>query len=731
MLKTRPANTSPDRRQFLRVAAGGAAGLIIGLRMPLGSSRAAALNAEGTFAPNAFIRIAPDNTVTILSKHLEFGQGPFTGLATIIAEELDADWSQMRARHSPSDPQRYNNLFFGPVQGTGGSTAIANSWNQLRQAGAQARAMLVQAAAAKWQVAPGEIEVEKGVLRHSPSNRSATFGEMVEAAAGVSLDEEPKLKDPKDFRLIGKKLPKLDTPAKTNGQAVYTLDVERPGMKVALIQYPPRFGASVRSFDDSKARAVEGVLEVVQIPQGVAVIAEGFWAARKGREALQVDWDQSQAEHASSERLIARYRHLAEAAGAVARSDGDIDHALSSAARTVQAEYVFPYLAHAPMEPNDCVLEKASDGVEMWFGSQLQTPDQVAVAQVMGLRPEQVKINTVFAGGSFGRRATPTSDMAAEAAEVLKASRGRYPLKVMWTREDDIRGGRYRPLYLHRLQAGLDQDGKIVGWDHTIVGQSILVGSPFETMIENGIDSTSLEGARGLPYAIPNLRVTLHTVRDVKVPVLWWRSVGHTHTAYSTETFLDDLARKAGKDPVEWRLEMLSEHPRHAGVLKLAAEKAGWGDPLPEGRARGVAVHESFSSFVAQVAEVSRGQDGMPRVHKVVCAVDCGIAINPNVIQAQMEGGIGFGLGAALHNEIILEDGLVKQSNFHDYWPLRFEEMPEVEVHIVPSGENPTGVGEPGVPPIAPAVANAWAALTGQSVRRLPFRRSVAEEESR
>ncbi|HSR70729.1 MAG TPA: xanthine dehydrogenase family protein molybdopterin-binding subunit [Acidobacteriota bacterium] len=730
MLKTKPTNAWPDRRQFLRAAAGGAAGLIIGLRMPFGSSRAAALSAEGSFAPNAFVRIAPDNTVTILSKHLEFGQGPFTGLATIIAEELDADWSQMRAEHSPADPQRYNNLFFGPVQGTGGSTAIANSWNQLRRAGAQARAMLVQAAARKWQVAPGEITVESGVLRHSQSDRSATFGELLEDAAQVSLDEEPKLKDPKDFKLIGKRLPKLDTPAKTNGQAVYTLDVERPGMKVALIRYPPRFGARVRSFDDSKTRAVEGVTEVMEIPQGVAVIAEGFWAAKRGREALQVEWDNSQAEHASSERLIARYRHLAERPGAPARNDGEVEQALSSAAQTLQAEYVFPYLAHAPMEPNDCVLEKTSEGVEMWFGSQLQTPDQGAVAKVMGLRPDQVKINTLFAGGSFGRRATPASDMAAEAAEVLKASGGRYPLKVMWTREDDIRGGRYRPLYVHRLAAGLDQEGKIIGWDHTIVGQSIVVGSPFEGMIENGIDPTSVEGARGLPYAIPNLRVTLHTVSDVKVPVLWWRSVGHTHTAYSTETFLDDLARKAGKDPVEWRLKMLSEHPRHAGVLKLAAEKAGWGSPLPEGRARGVAVHESFSSYVAQVVEISRGENGLPRVHKVVCAVDCGIAINPNIIQAQMESGIGFGLGAALYNEIILEDGRVRQSNFHDYWPLRFEEMPEVEVHIVPSGEDPTGVGEPGVPPIAPAVANAWAALTGQSVRRLPFQRSLAEEES-
>ncbi|HSR51667.1 MAG TPA: xanthine dehydrogenase family protein molybdopterin-binding subunit [Acidobacteriota bacterium] len=728
MIRANPSATSPDRRQFLRLAAGGAAGLVIGLRVPFGSSRASALSAEGELAPNAFVRIAPDNTVTILSKHIEFGQGTFTGLATIVAEELDADWSQMRAEHSPADAVVYSNTFFPNVQVTGGSTAIANSWNQLRKAGAQARAVLVQAAARRWEVSADEISVDKGLVRHDGSGRSASFGDLVEEAAEITLDQEPSLKDPEDFNLIGQEVPKLDTPAKISGQALFTLDVERPGMKVAVVKHPPRFGGRVASFDDSKARAVEGVTAVHQIPQGVAVVAEGFWQAKKGRDALKVEWDESQAEKSSSQDLIARYSRLAQMPGAVARNDGDAEKALADARQTLEAEYVFPYLAHAPMEPNDCVLERTSQGVEMWFGSQAQTIDQGAVAGVFGIKPDQVKINTLFGGGSFGRRATPVGDMAAEAAQVLKATGGQYPLKVMWTREDDIQGGRYRPLYVHRLRAGLDSDGNITSWDHTVAGQSIVAGTPFEGQIQNGIDRTSVEGGRTLPYAIPNLRVTLHTVTDIKVPVLWWRSVGHTHNAYSTETFFDEVARKAGHDPVEWRLKLLSQHPRHAGVLKLAAEKAGWGGSMPEGRARGVALQESFSSFVAQVAEVSLGKDGLPRVHKVVCAVDCGIAINPNVIRAQMEGGIGFGLGAALYNEIDLVEGRVQQSNFHDYWPLRIEDMPEVEVHIVPSGEHPTGVGEPGVPPIAPAVANALAALTGKTVRRLPFRRSLSKE---
>jgi isoquinoline 1-oxidoreductase beta subunit len=471
---------------------------------------------------------------------------------------------------------------------------------------------------------------------------------------------------------------------------------------------------------------VKGVTDVVQVPAGVAVLARGFWAARQGREALKIAWDEGGAESRGSEELFAAYRDLARQPGTSARRDGDPDGAIAGAARVFEAVYDFPYLAHAPMEPLDCVVRLTAGGCEVWAGSQLQTVDQAVVAAVVGLPPEKVQVHTLLAGGSFGRRATPNGDVAGEAASIAKAIGGRQPVKLVWTREDDITGGRYRPLYVHRLRAGLDPAGRIVGWEHRIVGQSILKGTPFEPMmVKNGIDGTSVEGAVNLPYDIPSISVELHTT-EVGVPVLWWRSVGSTHTAFSTETFLDELAHAAGRDPVDLHRALLKNHPRHLGVLELAAQKAGWGQPLPPGRARGVAVHESFNSFVAQVAEVSLGPDGLPRVERVVCAVDCGIAINPDVIRAQMEGGVGYGLGGALWSEITLVQGRVQQTNFDTYRPLRIEDMPEVEVHIVPSQAAPTGVGEPGVPPIAPAVANALFHLTGRRVRRLPFARLTA-----
>ena len=719
--------SQPSRRQFLEAAAAAGAGLIIGFRLPIRGSLTSFAANDGPFAPNAFIRIAPDSTVTVLSKHIEFGQGPYTGLATIVAEELDADWSQMRAAAAPADASLYNNLLLGPIQGTGGSTAIANSWDQLRQAGAQARAMLIQAAAENWKVAPSQISIEKGILKHAASSRSSSFGDLALRAASVKLEGLPQPKDSKDYRLIGRDLPKLDTKEKTTGEAIYTFDIERPNMLTALVQHPPRFGGRVKSFDASRTRRISGVVDVVEVPEGVAVLAKGFWAAKEGRDALRVEWDESGAEKRSSDELIRDFQRRSKSAGALARNDGNVEDALKGADKTFEAEFIFPYLAHAPMEPDNCVIERTSDGIEMWFGSQVQTIDQQATAAVFGLQPNQVKINTLLAGGSFGRRATPVGDRAVEAAHILKASGAGRPVKLLWTREDDIQGGRYRPLYVHRLRAGLDSKGRITGWDQTIVGQSIMAGSPFEALIRDGIDGTSVEGASTLPYSIPNLRVSLHSVK-VGVPVLWWRSVGHTHTAYSTETFFDQLAKEAGRDPVEFRLELLKDRPRHAQVLRLAAEKAGWGGSLPAGRARGIALHESFGSFVAQVAEISLRDDGMPKVERVVCAVDCGIAVNPNIVRHQMEGGIGFGLGAALHDEIVLDKGRVVQSNFHDYWPLRIEEMPKVEVHIAKSTQKPTGVGEPGVPPIAPAVANALYALNGTQVRRLPFARSLSSK---
>jgi isoquinoline 1-oxidoreductase beta subunit len=674
--------------------------------------------AQSELAPNAFVRIGADNSVTVIAKHIEMGQGTYTGLATILAEELDADWSQVRVEGAPADARRYNNLQWGPMQGTGGSSAVANSYEQLRKAGAAARAMLVAAAADTWHVPAAEITVANGVVSHK-SGRKATFGELAEKASAMPVPADVELKDPKRFRLIGKHVPRKDSQAKTDGTAQFTADVKLPGLLTAVVAHPPVFGAKVASFDASKAKSIKGVVNVVQVPTGVAVLATDFWAARRGRDALVVQWDESGAQKLGSAELMAQYKELAAKAGKPAQSLGDVESGFKGASKTLEATFEFPYLAHATMEPMNCVVQVKDGACEVWNGEQFQTVDQANVAKVLGLQPEQVKINMLYAGGSFGRRANPHSDYVVEAAQIAKAINGAAPVRLQWTREDDMRAGYYRPLNYHALRAGLDDKGNIVAWQHRIVGQSILTGTPMAAMMKDGIDPTSVEGAN-IPYEIPNLRVELHTVQG-SVPVQWWRSVGSTHTTYSTEMFIDELAAAAGKDPVAFRRAMLAKHPRHRAVLDLAAAKAGWGAPLPKGRARGVALAESFHTFVAQVAEVTLLPNGGFRVDRVVCAVDCGVAVNPDVIRAQMEGGIGYGLSAALHGAITLKDGRVEQSNFHDYRPLRINEMPRVEVHIVPSTEKPTGVGEPGVPPIAPAVANALAAATGQRLRNQPL----------
>lgn len=717
-----------SRRRFLQ----GSAGLTLGFVLPTAGGGAGpareALAAPAAFEPNAFLRIGTDNTVTVLSKHLEMGQGTYTGLATLLAEELDADWQSVRVEGAPADAKRYANLFWGDAQGTGGSTAMANSWEQMRRAGATGRAMLVSAAARKWQVAAAEIVVRESVVSHPPSGRRATFGQLAGAAAAEQVPAQVVLKDPRNFRLIGKRANRRDSFAKTNGHAQFTQDVFLPGMLVAVVAHPPRFGATVKSFDAARARGVKGVVEVVQIPQGVAVLATDTWSAKRGRDALAVVWDESKACKLGSAEILARYQELARAPGQVARSTGDADAAFARAAKVVRASYDVPYLAHAAMEPMNCVIRLSTDGCEVWNGEQMQTGDQRALARYFGLRPEQVTIHTLYAGGSFGRRACKDSDYVLEAAAIVKAIDGRAPVKLVWLREDDMRAGYYRPLFHHSLEAAIDADGRLSGWRHRLVGQSILIGSPFEkAMVKNGIDAVSVEGAANLPYAIPNLTVDLHTPTDIGVPVLWWRSVGSSHTAFSTEAFLDQVAAALGKDPVALRLELLAAHPRHAGVLKLAAEKAGWGAPLKPGvagerRGRGVAVHESFHSYVAQVAEVTVARDGSVRVDRIVAAVDCGVAINPDNIRAQVEGGVGFALSAVLHGEITLKDGQVEQDNFGTYPLLRINEMPRVEVYIVPSAAPPTGIGEPGVPPVAPAVVNAILAATGKALTRLPLR---------
>lgn len=714
---------NPGRRTFLKAGAALGAGLTLGFYLPSGrAARQAAVVTATPFTPNAFLRIAPDNTITVLVKHLEMGQGVYTGLPMLVAEELEVPWEQIRVESAPADAKLYGNLAWGgTAQGTGGSTSLTNSWDQLRQAGATAREMLIAAAAALWQVEPGALKAENGAVVHPQSQRRATYGELAAKAAELAPPQNVKLKAPADWKIIGKSLPRKDGQAKATGQAQFAGDLKLPGLLTALVARPPLFGAKAKSVKADAARAVPGVEAVVQIPQGVAVVARDFWAAKKGRDALTVEWDESGAAKVSSDALREQYLALAKTAGTVATDRGDAARALSEAAKTLDATFTFPYLAHAPMEPLVCVVQLKDDACEIWAGSQSQTLDQAIAAKIADLKPERVTLHTLLAGGSFGRHANPTADYIAEAVATAEAARElNAPIRLMWTREDDIRGGYYRPLFVHRLAAGLDAQGKPMAWLQRIVGQSIVAGTPFAGMIKDGIDPTSVEGASNLAYAIPNLRVELHSPR-IGVPVLWWRSVGHTHVAFATEVFIDELAVAAGQDPYEYRRALLADHPRHRAVLELAAEKGGWGTPLPKGRGRGIAVHESFDSFVAQVAEVTVQPDGNFKVDRVVCAVDCGVAVNPNVIEAQMEGGIGFGLAAALHGKITLKDGRVEQSNYADYPLLRIGEMPKVEVHIVPSEARPTGVGEPGVPPIAPAVANALYAATGKRVRDLPI----------
>lgn len=710
-----------NRREFLKVSAAAGGGLLIGLYLP-GRVEAATNQAAAEFTPNAFLRIAPDNTITVISKHLEMGQGVYTGLPTIVADELDADWNQIRVESAPADAARYGNLAWGGAsQGTGGSTSIANSWEQLRQAGATARAMLIAAAAQTWKVNASALRAENGFVVDPKGKRRASYGELASLAATLTPPADVKLKTPKQWKLIGKHAPRTDSADKSSGKAIYASDFRLPGMLTALVARPPLFGAKARSFNATAVKMMPGVKAVVAIPQGVAVVADDFWSAKQARDALQVEWDDSAAEKRSSDELLREYRELAKKPGAVAHRAGDIAKGLAGAAKKVEATFEFPYLAHAAMEPLACVVRLGDNACEVWAGSQQQTLDQATTARITGLKPEQVTIHTLLAGGSFGRHANPTADYISEGVEVAKATRAlNAPIRLLWTREDDTRGGYYRPLYLHTISAGLDQRGQPLAWQHRIVGQSILAGTAFGAMIKDGIDFTSVEGASNLPYAIPNMLVDLHTTQN-GVPVLWWRSVGSTHTAFSTEVVINELAVAAGKDPVAFRRALLKDHPRHRGVLDLAAQKAGWGKPLPKGRWRGVAVHESFNSYVAEVAEISI-VDGKPKVERVVCAVDCGIAVNPDMVRAQMESGIIFGLSAALYGEITLNDGQVTQSNFHDYPILRINETPQIEVHIVPSTAKPTGVGEPGVPPIAPAVANAVFAATGKPVRRLPIR---------
>jgi isoquinoline 1-oxidoreductase beta subunit len=708
-----------SRRRFLKSSALAGGGLLIGCYLPApgkGAEEGAAV--ETTFAPNAFVRIGTDDLVTVMINHSEMGQGTFTSLALLVAEELDADWSKVRAEHAPVDPA-YNHAMFG-MQMVGGSTSTWTEYERLRKAGATARAMLVAAAANEWKVKPASCTAEKSEVVHTESGKRLSFGKLAAAATRQPLPENVTLKDPKNFRLIGKPTKRIEAPVKVNGEGVFGLDVNRPDMLVAVIARPPVFGGKAKRFDAAKARAVPGVRDVVQISRGIAVVADGFWPAKKGREALIVDWDLGTLASLDSATQRDEYAKLAEKPGAVAKKEGDATAALAGAAKKLSAVYETPYLAHSPMEPQNCLADVRPNRCEVWTGTQFQTMDRAVTAQVAGLEPEQVQVHTMLLGGGFGRRAVGDCHMVREAVEVSKAVK--KPVKVVWTREDDTRGGYYRPRTYHTLAGGIDAAGKLSAWQHRIVCQSFIVGTPFEAfVVKHGVDNTAVEGAADLPYSIPNIMVDWQMAPG-GIPCLWWRSVGHSHNAFAVESFIDEMAHAAGKDPVELRRELLAKSPRHKRVLELVAEKSGWGSKLPEGRTRGIAVHESFGSHLAQVAEVSVSKEGKPRVHRVVCAIDCGPTVNPEGIRAQMESGIVFGLTAALYGEITFKNGRVQQSNFHDYPMLRINETPEVETHIVSTTDKMGGVGETGVPPIAPAVCNAIFAATGKRVRRLPIR---------
>jgi isoquinoline 1-oxidoreductase subunit beta len=711
------------RRGFLKLAAGG--GFALGAFPLLAAAPdAAAAALKPTQQPSAFVQIDADGTVTVAINRLDFGQGVQTALPLVLAEELDADWSRVRSRHGSNDPA-YADPLFG-MHLTGGSTAIKHSFMQYRELGARTRAMLVSAAAARWQLDPAQLATRDGVVS-GPGGRRAAYGELAAEAMALPVPAQVTLKDPKDFRLIGRPTTRLDARDKSSGRQDYGIDVQLPGLLTAVVARPPVFGARLASVDDRAARALPGVKAVLRVAldrgaEGVAVIGDGYWPAHQGRAALKLQWDTAGVERVDSARQLADYRALAAQPGP-RHFDADMAP-LAGAARVIEAEFQFPYLAHAPMEPLNCTVQVTADGATLWVGSQMPGLDGMAAARVLGLPPDKVQVRVQMAGGGFGRRAIPSSDYVVEACTIARAAREAglaAPVRTLWSREDDIRGGYYRPMHLHRAKIGVDERGRVLAWDHVIVGQSIVSGSPFEPMmVKNGIDHTAVEGMRE-PYPLP-MRLTVHHPQ-VNVPVLWWRSVGSTHTAFVMETLIDEIARGAGQDPVAYRLALFgTAHPRHRAALELAVANSGYGQAtLAAGRAWGVAVHQSFDSVVAYVVEASV-EGGRPRLHRVTAGVHCNLAVNPRTIEAQVQGAALMGLATCLPgNAITLKDGEVQQGNFGDYLLPRITDMPAIAVHLVPSADAPTGMGEPGLPPLAPALANAVARLTGRPQRQLPL----------
>jgi isoquinoline 1-oxidoreductase beta subunit len=717
------AKSEIDRRSFLKATliAGGA--LVIGTSLLIRTRAEERFNLPAVpaadFHPNAFIKIAPDGKVTVVVGQAEMGQGVLTSLPMIVADELEVDWANVGFEHGPPGKEFINPMLGGQI--TGGSASIKGFFDPLRKAAASVREMLVTAAAQQWGVPAEQCRARNGEVFHPTSRRTAKYGTLLEAAAKITPPTEPKLKDPKDFRYIGKSIKRLDTPEKVNGSGVFGIDVKVPGMLTATLLRSPVIGGKVKSVDDAKAKAVKGVRNVVSLGYGVAVVADNYWSAKKGRDALNVTWDEGVMAAVSSDKLYqADVEAAANGKGIEAKKIGDVAAGRAKAAKTIEAVYYAPFLAHATMEPMNATADVRSDSCEIWSGIQAQMIVQGLVAKELGLAPEKVKVNNTLLGGGFGRR---LGDYVMDAVKLSKAI-GK-PVKVVWTREDDMHGDFYRPSAYNKMSAGIDAAGKPVFWQHRLVSPSIMAslgpGLFGFAPPADKLDDTATEGAHTLPYDTQNLYVDW--VRsEPGVPVGFWRSVGSSHTAFSTECFLDEVAHAAGKDPLAYRLSLLEKHPRYAGVLKLAAEKAGWSKPAAKGIFRGIAVHESFGSYVAHVAEVSIGKDGMPKVHRVVCAIDCGQVVNPDTVAAQMESCIIFGLTAALYGEITIKNGRVQQNNFYDYKMLRMDETPKIEVYIVPSTEKHGGVGEPGTPPIAPAVVNAIFAATGKRIRSLPIR---------
>ncbi len=716
-----------NRRSFLRVSAAAAGGLLVSLYFDLPASAQEGNQAPPpkVYPPDAFVHIRPDGKIVIQVNRLEFGQGVHTSLPLILADEMDADWSQVMAELAPA-ADVYKDPLFG-IQMVGGSGSIAHSFQQYRELGAKTRAMLVAVAADRWHVAPEQCRTELSVV-YGPNGQSARYTELASDAAHKPVPEKVRLKNPSDFRLIGKKVRRLDSRAKCDGSQKFGLDLDLPGMKVAVVAHPPVFGGRVKSVVDNEARSIEGVRDVFEIPlvkgTGVAVVAEGFWPAKQARDRLKIDWDLAGAEQIDSSQLLTRYKELSRTPGNVAVARGDekaMDQFVSD--NRIIAEYEFPYLAHTPMEPLNTTIRFDGDRAEAWVPSQFQTLDQIAIAQVLGLKPEQVTFHTEMAGGGFGRRAVPDSHLQREAAVIAKRLRG-TPVKLVWTREDDVQGGYYRPMHVHRVEIDIGQDGMPKAWRHVIVGQSIIMGTAFAAMlVKNGVDETAVEGAADTQYNIPNFHVSAHHP-TVNVPVLWWRSVGHTHNAFVMESLIDELATRAKIDPINYRRKLLKPDAKKLlGALDLMDEKsAAWRNKLPKGHAVGISCHESFGTAVACAVDVSI-ENKRPKIHRVTVALDCGIAVNPLTIESQFQAGVAFGVTQLMaKGAITFKDGRVEQRNFDGYTPPYIVDAPvTVDVHIVPSTEAPTGCGEPPVPVISPAVVNALAKLSGKPYRALPL----------